>query len=91
MGVGAPLTLLPDDKLLAGNQRHFTGSGHHVPEAVLGFTWTPGGLELAWPAGYRLQHTSILLPADWQDVVVTSPYLALLTGAGGYFRLVDAP
>lgn len=60
---------------------------------------TAGKLDFSWPAegasGYRLQYTSILTPANWQDVTGSAvlsgnEYRLQVTPTGneGYFRLI---
>jgi uncharacterized delta-60 repeat protein len=90
-GVGVPLTLLPDGKLLAGGTRSFTGVAVEAVAAEVDFTLTPTGLELTWPAGYQLQRATTLAPADWQNVANPSPFTVPLSGVGEFFRVVPAP
>lgn len=87
-GVGVPLSILPDGKLLAGGTRYFTGSGPELPAGEIGYTLNPAGIELTWPAGYRLQRATQLMPADWQDVATPSPYTVPMVGPGEFFRVV---
>jgi uncharacterized delta-60 repeat protein len=62
-GVGVGMSMLPDGKLLADNVRYFTGIGPTLPMPKLGFALTPGGLQLNWPNGFRLQRTPVLFPS----------------------------
>ena len=73
-GVGVPLTILPDGKLLAGGARYFTGGAVEVAAPELDFTLVGGGLQLTWPVGFQLQRTLSLSPADWQSVANPSPF-----------------
>lgn len=90
-GVGAPMTILPDGKLLIGGTRYFTGGDVEVAAPEVGFTLTPGGLELTWPPGYQLQRTTSLSPANWQNVANPSPFTVPLGGPGEFFRVVPVP
>ncbi len=85
------MTILPDGKLLAGGSRFFTGIGPAAVAPEVTFTLSPDGLTLAWPAGYQLQHTTTLSPADWQDLPNPSPFTVPLGGPGEFFRVVPAP
>ncbi len=87
-GVGSSMMILPDGKLLVAGTRYFTGVGPAQPAEELGFKRTPGGLELTWPAGYRLQRATTLSPADWQDVAAPSPFTVPLGGPGEFFRII---
>ena len=56
----------------------------------LGFSPIPGGgFQLAWPVGYKLQHTPTLLPPNWQDTGAISPVTEPTPDKTGYFRLVS--
>ena len=85
------LSILPDGKLLAGNKRFFTGVGPAVTAAEVGFTLTGSGLQLTWPAGFKLQRATQLAPPDWQELANPSPFTVPLTGSGGFFRVLRAP
>ncbi len=59
---------------------------------TLGFSRTGNDLNLTWGAGYKLQSTPSLNPANWQDVSgATSPYVTPMTGNARFFRLVTGP
>ncbi len=90
-GVGAPMSILPDGKLLIAGTRFFTGVGPALPAQEIDFVLKPGGLELTWPAGYQLQRATTLSPPDWQDVANPSPFTVPLGGPGEFFRVVPAP
>ena len=90
-GVGAPLTLLSDGKLLVGGVRYFTGGAVETAAPELDFTLKPGGLELTWPAGFQLQRATTLSPPDWQNVANPSPFTVALSGPGEFFRVISAP
>lgn len=90
-GVGEPMTVLPDGKLLVGNRRFFTGVGPAVVAPEVGFTLTGNGLELEWPAGYRLQRATQLAPANWQELPNPSPFTVPTSGPGEFYRLVPVP
>lgn len=90
-GVGAPMTILPDGKLLAASQRYFTGVGPLLAAPEIDFAITPAGLELTWPSGFKLQRTVSLAPLDWQNVANPSPFTVPLGGPGEFFRVVPAP
>ena len=85
------MTILPDGKLLAGGSRFFTGIGPAAAAPEVSFTLSPDGLTLAWPAGYQLQRTTTLSPADWQNLPNPSPFTVPLGGPGEFFRVVPAP
>ena len=85
------MSLLPDGKLLAGGSRFFTGVGPALVAPEVNFNLTPEGLSLIWPAGYKLQRATRLLPADWQDLPNPSPFTVPLGGPGEFFRVVPAP
>jgi uncharacterized delta-60 repeat protein len=90
-GVGVPLTILPDGKLLAGGSRYFTGAAVETAAPELDFTLTPAGLELTWSVGLQLQRTTSLSPANWQSVANPSPFTVPLGGDGEFYRVVPAP
>jgi uncharacterized delta-60 repeat protein len=90
-GVGGPMSILPDGKLLIGGTRFFTGVGPALPAQEIDFVLKPGGLELTWPAGFQLQRASTLSPPDWQNVANPSPFTVPLSGPGEFFRVVPAP
>ncbi|MBL9135636.1 MAG: immunoglobulin domain-containing protein [Verrucomicrobiales bacterium] len=90
-GVGMPLTLLADGKLLAADLRYFTGVGAEVAAPRLSFTFRAGVLELSWPSGHRLQRATQLLPPDWSDLAVTSPFTVPTRNPGEFFRIVQTP
>jgi uncharacterized delta-60 repeat protein len=90
-GVGAPMSILPDGKLLVGGVRYFTGSGAALPAQEIDFVLKSGGLELTWPAGFQLQRATTLWPPDWQNVGNPSPFTVPLSGPGEFFRVVPAP
>lgn len=90
-GVGAPLTILSDGKLLAGGARYFTGGVVETAAPELDFTLTPGGLELTWPAGFQLQRSASLSPANWQNVANPPPFTVPLGGGGEFFRVIPVP
>jgi uncharacterized delta-60 repeat protein len=85
------MTILPDGKLLAGGSRFFTGIGPAAAAPEVSFTLSPDGLTLAWPAGYQLQRTTTLSPADWQNLPNPSPFTVPLGGPGEFFRVVPGP
>jgi len=82
--------MLPDGKLLAGKGRFFTGVGAAPVAPELGFTLNAGGLELAWPAAYKLQKATTLQPANWQDTGAATPFTVPLAGPGEFYRVVPA-
>lgn len=90
-GVGAPMSILPDGKLLIGGTRFFTGVGPALPAEEIDFVLKPGGLELTWPAGFQLQRATTLSPPNWQNVSNPSPFTVPLGGPGEFFRVVPAP
>ncbi len=90
-GVGAPMSILPDGKLLIAGMRFFTGVGPALPAEEIDFVLKPGGLELTWPAGFHLQRATTLSPPDWQNVANPSPFTVPLSGPGEFFRVVPAP
>lgn len=66
----------------------FTPPGPRLTAMRSGQTFT---LSWAGAAEWRLQHTTSLFPADWQDVPDTagaSSYSEPIGGPGGYFRLI---
>lgn len=85
------LTILPDGKLLAGSTRFFTGVGPAVAAPKVDFILTGDGIQLAWPAGFRLQRATQLLRADWQDLAAPSPFTVPTGGPGEFYRVVTAP
>lgn len=90
-GVGAPMSILPDGKLLIAGTRFFTGVGPALPAEEIDFVLKPGGLELTWPAGFQLQRATTLSPPNWQNVANPSPFTVPLSGPGEFFRVVPAP
>lgn len=50
----------------------------------------PGGtsMNLSWPANYKLQRATTLLPPDWADVAGDSPLTIPFVGPGEFFRIV---
>ncbi len=91
LGVGVGMSMLPDGKLLADNVRYFTGIGPTLPMPKLGFALTPGGLQLNWPSGFRLQRTPVLFPAQWVDTGATAPFTVPIAGPGAFYRLMTQP
>ena len=85
------LSILPDGKLLAGNRRFFTGVGPAITAAKVGFTLTVAGLQLTWPAGFKLQSATQLVPGDWQDLANPSPFTVPVSGPGAFFRVLRVP
>jgi uncharacterized delta-60 repeat protein len=90
-GVGGPMSILPDGKLLIAGTRFFTGVGPALAAQEIDFVLKPGGLELTWPAGFQLQRATTLSPPDWQNVANPSPFTVPLSGPGEFFRVVPAP
>lgn len=45
-------------------------------------------LTLSWPDGYKLQRSTTLSPANWQDSPASSPLQIPLRVPGEYFRIV---
>jgi len=90
-GVGGPMSILPDGKLLIAGTRFFTGVGPALPAEEIDFVLKPGGLELTWPPGFQLQKTLSLSPASWQNVANPSPFTVPLSGPGEFFRVVPTP
>ncbi|MBN9691573.1 MAG: hypothetical protein J0M24_15145 [Verrucomicrobia bacterium] len=87
-GVGAPMSILPDGKLLIAGTRYFTGVDPEMAAPEIDFVLKPEGLELSWPAAFQLQRSTTLLPADWQNVITPSPLTVPLGGPGEFFRVV---
>ncbi len=85
------LSMLPDGKLLAGSRRLFTGVGAVGLAPEVHFTLTADALQLTWPAGFQLQRTSQLAPANWQNLLNPSPFTVPLSGPGEFYRVVPAP
>lgn len=90
-GVGVPMRILSDGKLLAGGVRYYTGVSPVLPPPDLEFAFGPGGLQLSWPAGFRLQRATVLAPADWTDVEAASPLVVPVAGPGEFFRVIARP
>jgi hypothetical protein len=90
-GVGVPMRILSDGKLLAGGVRYYTGLSPVLPPPDLEFALGPGGLQLSWPAGFRLQRATVLAPADWTDVEAASPLTVPAAGPGEFFRVIARP
>jgi hypothetical protein len=58
----------------------------------IGFTHSGNQLTLTWPAGWKLQSTPSLSPANWQDVAgATSPYQASTSTGMLFYRLAPSP
>ncbi len=87
-GVGVPMILLADGKLLAGNRRFFTGSGPAPVVPNVNFQPTTTGLTLSWPSGFKLQRTASLASPVWVDMPVTSPFSVPASTPGEFFRIV---
>lgn len=59
------------------------------PEIAVARPADPGvPLTLSWPDGYKLQRSTTLSPANWQDSPATSPLQIPLSLPGEYFRIV---
>ena len=94
------LLVLPDGKIYAGGD--FTlyngvsfnrlvrlhGGGPSGDGATVQFTVGQGSLTFTWPAGFTLQSSARLVPANWTDAPGDSPQ-TFATGLGqGFFRLI---
>lgn len=70
-------------------------SGAVVPPPVLTLApLTPGATSFtipSWPAGFILQRTASLAPADWQTYATLPPVTVSFTQPAAFFRLVTAP
>jgi hypothetical protein len=94
------LLVLPEGQIYAGGDfTHYNGfpfnrlvrlhgGGPPADGPTIQFTNGQGSLTFAWPAGFTLQSSSRLVPANWTDAPGDSPQ-TFPTGSGqGFFRLI---
>lgn len=94
------LVLEPDGNIYAGGD--FTlyngfpfnrlvrlhGGGPAGDSGSIGFSVGRGNLTLTWPAGFTLQSSARLVPANWADVNGASPQTISTAAGQGFFRLI---
>jgi hypothetical protein len=54
---------------------------------VLNYSFDRSSLTLSWSAGFKLQSTSTLLPGQWSDLNVSSPFIVPMTNQQAFYRL----
>ena len=85
---------------LSADGRHVVGVGKRngrdegfVAEigAQLSYAQVDGGIELTWPAGFRLERTLVLDGGSWQALLSNSPLRVNFAAGKEFFRLVAEP
>ena len=59
--------------------------------AQLSYAQMDGGIELTWPAGFRLERTAALNDGSWQALQANSPLRVNFAAGKEFFRLVAEP
>ena len=59
--------------------------------AQLSYASVKGGIELRWPAGFRLERTTVLDDGSWQALGANSPLRVDFSAGKEFFRLIAEP